>query len=193
MARSLELWRRVLFVALRRWGVIKVTTAKSYSCVLTPQCNGYLNRQDLSPPLGWIFRLPSASCGVATKSTCQCPNGWSTRAGAITPSALPSTTRNEPALETVPQCSRRRRLAPWRQGPDALESDARAGAISSTTEISWGGRCKGTVARRFERISAYTCSAWGSVIPSAGASPPGLTPWLSAHSARSICSYGSTK
>src|SRR5712691_1977115 len=110
MALSLELWRRVLFVALRRWGVTEATAAKSYSYVLTPQCNGYLNRRDLSPPPGWMSRLPSASCGVATKSTCGCPNGWSTRPGAITPSALLSTTRNEPALE--------------RQGPDALESDA---------------------------------------------------------------------
>src|SRR5712664_3290661 len=102
MALSLELWRRVLFVALRRWGVTEATAAKSYSCVLTPQCNGYLNRRDLSPPPGWMFRLPSASCGVATKSTCRCPNGWSTRPGAIAPSALLSTTRNEPPLEIVP-------------------------------------------------------------------------------------------
>src|SRR6266571_959691 len=167
MALSLELWRRVLFVALRSWGVTKATAAKSYSCVLTPRCDGYLNRRDLSPPTRGTCRLRSASCGVATKSRCRCPNGWSTRPGAISPSALLSTTRNEPALE--------------RQGPDALESDARAGAISSTAEINWGGRCKCTVARRFERISAYTCCAWGSVIPSASASSPGLTPWFSAH------------
>src|SRR5712692_3747661 len=97
MALSLELWRRVLFVVLRSWGVTKATAAKSYSCVLTPQCDGYLNRRDLSPPPGGTFRLPSASCGVATKSRCRCPNGWSTRPGAISPSTLLSTTRNEPA------------------------------------------------------------------------------------------------
>src|SRR2546426_8316685 len=94
MALSLELWPRVLFVALRGRGVTEATAAKSYSCVLTPQCNGNLSRRDLSPPRGGAFCLLSASCGAATKSTCRCPHGWSTRHGAITPSPLPSTTRN---------------------------------------------------------------------------------------------------
>src|SRR2546425_11639091 len=98
MALSLELGPRVLFVALRGRGVTEATAAKSYSCVLTPQCNGYLSRRDLSPPRGGAFCLLSASCGVATKSTCRCPNGWSTRPGAITPSALLSTTRNRSSL-----------------------------------------------------------------------------------------------
>src|SRR6266403_3867382 len=98
MALSLELWRRVLFVALRRWGVTKASAVRSCSCVLTPQCNGYVSRRDLSQTPGWMVRLPSVSCGVAMKSTCRCPNGWSTRPGAILTSALLLTTRNKSSL-----------------------------------------------------------------------------------------------